>query len=301
MKRARPLLGTIVEIAAGGDDDAASRPIDAAFAAIETIHHLMSFHEADSDVSRINSAAPEQVIDIDPHTYRVLEFAQKLSELSAGIFDITMASVLIGHGFLPSPPVSRPADATANHTDLVLMPHNQVRWRRAGCIDLGGIAKGYAVDCAIETLRAHGKTAAVVNAGGDLRCLAEPQPIHLRHPADPRRLMPLGWLTDGAFATSAGYFSGIGSGDEQIDPLVDPRLRSCARWDASVSVAAANCMTADALTKVVRLAPEAAPGILEHFKAQAIIIDQLGSRGCGHAWLLQDMANDSNATAVRSR
>jgi FAD:protein FMN transferase len=301
MRRARPLLGTIVEVAVPGDDDATSGSIDAAFAAIGTIHRLMSFHEAESDVSRINAAAPDQVIDIDRHTYRVLEFALKLSGLSAGVFDIAIAPILVGRGFLPDLATPRQAEAAANYADLVLMPGNRVRWRRAGGIDLGGIAKGYAVDCAIETLRAHGKTAAVVNAGGDLRCSGEPQPIHLRHPDDPARLMQLGWLSDGAFATSAGYFSGVGSGDERIDPLVDPRRQSCTLWNGSVSVAAANCMTADALTKIVRLAPEAAPRILEHFKAQAIVVDQLGFRGCGHTWLLQDMANDPNAAAVRSR
>jgi thiamine biosynthesis lipoprotein len=164
----------------------------------------------------------------------------------------------------------------------------RVRWRNKGWIDLGGIAKGYAVDCAIEVLRCHGVAAAVVNAGGDLRCFGKPQPIHLRHPDVPTMLLTVGSLFDAAIATSAGYFSGKDSDGGRIEPLVDPKRHETANWNGSISVVAHDGMTADALTKVVRLAPDLVPAILEHFGAQAIVIDRDGSRSCGRKLLQEE-------------
>lgn len=287
MRRARPLLGTLVDIAAEGAEDILPAAIEAAFASIERIQKLMSFHDAHSDVSRINEAEAGSAVDIDPHTYRVLEFALELSEISAGAFDITTGAILVESGFLPGSATDRMSSG-ATYRDLDLLSDHRVCWRRPGCIDLGGIAKGYAVDCAIAVLRAHGVVTAIVNAGGDLRCFGEAQPIHLRHPDDPTLLMGLGWLADAALATSAGYFSGRDIGSRRIEPLVDPKRPCCISWDGSVSVAAPDCMTADALTKVVRLALDAAPDILERFNAQAVVIDKLGSRCCGQPWLLQE-------------
>lgn len=289
MRRARPLLGTIVEITAEGADDVLCEAFEAAFAAIECVHRLMSFHDPQSDVSRINGADALCAVSVNPHTCRVLAFAHELSEISTGAFDVTMAPVLAERGFLPRIAPSRVAPETT-YRDLDLLPGDRVRWRREGCLDLGGVAKGYAVDCAIAALKSHGAETAVVNAGGDLRCFGEAQPIHLRHPNAPMLLMHLGWLADAALATSAGYFSETADDDRQVHPLVDPRRRRCENWNGSVSVAASDCMIADALTKIVRLKPDTAPSILEGFDAQAIVADPHGTRSCGRSWLREDAA-----------
>jgi len=285
LRRARPLLGTLVEIAATGAPANLPGALDAAFAAIQHIDRLMSFHAADSDVSRINAADAGCEIGVDPHTARVLRFARKLSELSNGAFDITIADVLMREGLLPRQEDSVVADTAAATTfqDLVLLPGDRVHWRRKGWIDLGGIAKGYAVDCAIGALRAHGLASGVVNAGGDLRFFGDPQPVHARHPDAPGSLVPLGVFSDCAVATSSGYFSDRMCGGGVTGPLVDPVRRACVRWRQSVTVVAPDGMTADALTKIVRLAAQAAPGILERFGAQAIVIDSRGVRHCGIA------------------
>jgi FAD:protein FMN transferase len=292
MRRARPLLGTIVEIAAEGDDDRLTAAVEAAFASIAEVHRLMSFHEPDSDVSRINQAEAGRETSIDSQTFRVLTFARTLSDLTKGAFDVTIAPALIARGFLPEHSSQTTADQNsdfeARYFDLVLLPHDRAVWRRKGRIDLGGIAKGYAVDCAIEALRSHGVTSAIVNAGGDLRCFGKPYPIHVRDPGTPTNLLCLGWLEDAGLASSSGYFSGLDIGGRHVDPLVDPAQRSCTSWEGSISVAAHDGMTADALTKVVRLAPELAPGILEQFDAHAIVIDNVGSRSCGRPLLRQD-------------
>lgn len=287
MRRARPLLGTIVEITAEGADDVLPAAIEEAFASIEQVQRLMNFHDPNSDVSHINDAETGQGIIVDPQTLRVLRFAHRLSYLSEGLFDVTTASTLVVDGFLPERTRKIPDGAT--YLDLLLLPGNCVLWRRKGCIDLGGIAKGYAVDCAIATLRSRGVASAIVNAGGDLRCFGTPRPIYLRHPDTPAVLMYIGSIRDAAFATSAGYFSRINNGGREIEPLVDPRRGECVTWKGSVSVAAPDGMTADALTKIVALAPDFAVGILDHFDAQAIVIDGEEMRCCGHGLLQWDI------------
>src|SRR5262249_6629910 len=143
----RPLLGTFVDIACQGSPD----DIDRAFAAIEKVHRLMSFHDRQSDVSRMNRDAFHRSVGIDPWTWRVLKSAQEFSRRSDGVFDITVARQLVKWDFLPK------ADdrfcGGGNWRDIVLEEDCNIRFHRPVIVDLGGIAKGFAVDRAIETLR----------------------------------------------------------------------------------------------------------------------------------------------------
>lgn len=275
----RPLLGTFVEIRASGAERRLANAMAAAFAAIERVQRLMSFHDPQSDVSRINAARAAASVQVDALTHSVLCAARALSERSRGLFDVTMADALVRYGFLPRPGACDAERVTFR--DLELLPRSRVRWRRKGWIDLGGIAKGFAVDCAIEALRAHRAARGVVNAGGDLRCFGAPEPIHVRSPVDTAALVRLGVLVDGAIATSADYFSERERGGQRIGALVDPRRAACVAFGRSVSVIAGTCMMADALTKIVALAPERAPARLAPLDAQALILDGEGLRICG--------------------
>lgn len=100
--RARPLLGTIVEIAVGEPlADNAEAAIDAAFETIAKVHRLMSFHDPDSDVSRINCAAPFAEVAVDPWTFQVLAVGSELCDRSGGAFDVAVAPALQKLGLLP--------------------------------------------------------------------------------------------------------------------------------------------------------------------------------------------------------
>jgi thiamine biosynthesis lipoprotein len=287
--RARPLLGTFVEITATGSGENTAKAIEAAFSAIEQVHRLMSFHGPESDVSRVNASEVGCEVEIDPQTYQVLQFACELGDLSDGAFDIATADALIRVGFLPCYRYATQLDPLATYQDIELLGEHRLRWRRKGRIDLGGIAKGYAVDCAIAVLKSFGIDTGIVNAGGDLRCFGAAQQIHVRHPITPTALVSVGWLTNASIATSGGYFAGISGDDGRIEPLVDPKQRACTSWGESVSVVAPDCMTADALTKIVRLVPERAPELLDRFKAQAVVIDDQSMRTCGAMLLQKDM------------
>lgn len=274
-RHARPWLGTLVEISAQGAE--ADLAIAAGFAAVAEVHALMSFHADDSDVARINRSLPGQTLTIAPLTTAVLAFSLHLQQRSQGCFNVAIADVLVRHGMLPGADIAE----EALDCPLVLLPGDRVRRVGPGRIDLGGVAKGHAVDAAIDAMRAFAVESAMVNAGGDMRCFGVPQPVHVRHPQAPGLLVALGVLTDAALATSSGYHARREDVALAPEPLVDPVSRSCMGWGMSVSVIADTCMVADALTKVVRLNPALSLTLLDAYAARAIVIDEEGLRSAG--------------------
>lgn len=274
LTRARPLLGTLVEISArGASTPALNTAIEQAFVAVERIQSLMSYHDPKSDVSRLNRSGTTG-ITVDPHTWFVLDTARSIAEESNGLFDISIAPELVREGYLPHHADFAPVDATANWRHIELQSDHRVRLSRPLHIDLGGIAKGYAVDCAIRALQHAGISAGRVNAGGDLRVFGEAaETIHVRHPAEATQLLPLCQLHEGAVATSASYYSQRQNKGRVITPLIHATMRQPCTDTRSVSVLADHCMLADALTKVVFAEPDQAIAVLDHFGAHAVMID----------------------------
>ena len=161
---------------------------------------------------------------------------------------------------------------------IELLPRQTVRFRHPGVrIDLGGIAKGFAVDRALEVLRGFGVTSALVNAGGDLAAFGpQPQTIHIRHPRDPRRLMCRVEVTDEALASTARRFDLFRSADTTGSDIIDPRTRKPARTVDGSTVRASSCLVADALTKILMISGTAAVALLEHYRASALLISTDG-------------------------
>lgn len=273
LRRARPLLGTLVEVTARGEREMElTRAISAAFAAIGRVHRLMSFHEPYSDVGRVNRLAHRAAVRVHPWTWNVLEAAQRLSHSTAGAFDITIGGELVRLGYLPSSgPIQ--LDPRACWRDVLLLPGRRVRFARRLLIDLGGIAKGFAVDCAVDCLRARGACAGLVNAGGDLRAFGSVAwRVHVRHPANPGRLVPFADIANGALATSAGYFARRIQRGKAVTPVIDGVRRAATNATFSASVSASNCMLADALTKLVLLRGPRAHGLVRRLGGYAFIL-----------------------------
>jgi thiamine biosynthesis lipoprotein len=264
IRRCRPLLGTFVEISAG-DPDA----IDAAFTAIERVHRLMSAHEPDSDVSRINRFAHARPVEVHDWTAMVIERALAWSSRSRGAFDVVSAGkVALGKGLIPShPDQPRPI---ASHWTWLELQGRSVRLLKRGCIDLGGIAKGFAVDRAIDALREAGCTRALVNAGGDIRALgAKAWPVDIVHPLSRHAIAAID-LRESALVTSAGLRSR--NGELTFDHLP----ANGERW-LSVSVLAPTASDADALTKVVWTLGHGAAALLEDASAKAFALTRDGA------------------------
>ncbi len=271
IERARPLLGTRVSIRVEGlGEQDAHRAIDEAFDEIATIHRLMSFHEADSEVSRLNREACEQGVVVDSRTYEVLTCAQAMSHASDGCFDVTIGGELVGCETLPRPDSKHAPDARATWRDIVLGKDGCVRFRTPLWIDLGGIAKGYAVDRAVEKLKACGAVQLCVNAGGDLR---------IQGPAAERVLLQAGQILGGNVPMLEIADAAIASSGGNLDagrahgPHFDGRNRSGIAAGRFVSVVAESCMVADALTKIALALGEDSAPILESFGASAHLHD----------------------------
>lgn len=269
IRRAQPWLGTMVEISAEGSHDA----LTDAFAAIARVHGLMSFHDAHSDVSRFNRAGMGDVVHIDRDTWEVLRIAAIIGQLSGGAFDIACAPRLVAWQVLPAPQATAPAVLPFCEV-LALEEEGLVRKLAPGWIDLGGIAKGYAVDLAVESLLRAGVSGGCVNAGGDLRVFGALRlPVSIRSPLNPGVAAAVLELEDGALATSGSYFSSREvDGRVMVSALVDARDGSAIVSSRSASVRAPRCVLADALTKVVLATGDAHHPALSACEASAFLI-----------------------------
>jgi thiamine biosynthesis lipoprotein len=239
-RRARPLLGTLVEIGVlVPENDEHAAAIDAAFAVICEAQASLSRFDPSSDISRFNALHSGETHIVRPASRQVLAAAHELQGASDGMFDISLGSAPDG---------------------WALSGHELTKLSDRVRLDLGGIGKGHAVDLAVQKLCDLGCTAGWVNAGGDLRAFGETDvPLHLRREAS-GGVRSFALLRDGAFATSA-------FGPEHRAQLVAHRTsRSTA---AHVSVAAPLCLWADALTKVVAGSGDAAHPLLARYGAQA--------------------------------
>ena len=278
LRRARPWLGTMVDITLQGEDGALlADTMEDCFAAIKRVHQLMSFHDAASDVSRLNREAARRPVRVAGDVIQVLEIARQVSAQSDGLFDITVAAQLIAQGHLPplaSAEIATLPAADASWQDIILLDHESVFVRRPLLIDLGGIAKGFAVDQALRVCQQAGPLlrAARINAGGDLARFGHTDAaIHIRHPVDASRLLSIDCGDHAAVASSAYA---------HINPLhiLPARFTGTPRV-AGVSVMASTCVIADALTKVVMLdtVGNIAARCLGYFGASAMVIDSQGN------------------------
>ena len=260
-------MGSLLQIAARGPDmRSLARAMSDAFEVVDRVERLMSFHTEQSELSYLNREASRQPCEVHPWTYGVLRRALLFADVSGGLFDVCVAPALIEAGELPRRGASE--SHIGNWRDIRLMRAYRVEYLQPILIDLGGIAKGYAVDRAIHTLSRGGCSAATVNAGGDLRRFGgDSEPVYLRAGDG---LLPIAQLRHGAVAGSTSPASRRGRLAGAIGCIVDPR--SGRPWDGNgeVCVAAPTCVAADALTKVAALAGPACRPLLARFGAQAL-------------------------------
>jgi len=298
LRRSQPWLGTLVDIRAAAAWPAARlhRAIDAAFAAVASVHRAMSFHDPNSDLSQLNRYGARRAVQVGAQTYEVLLAARALSELSAGAFDPCVAAPLQDWGLLPRR--ERKTRGHANWRQIELLGDRRVRFSQPVCVDLGGIAKGFAVDRAVETLRQAGVDAALVNAGGDLRALGNRwYEIELRDPRQPARRAHRLRVRDEALATSAAYFSRARTATgAMVSALLDPATKQPYLADASVSIRAPSALSADALTKVVLFAaPEITECVLAAHDACALVLTPTApGRGAARLLAHDDVHRDGD-------
>jgi FAD:protein FMN transferase len=294
IKREEAIMGTAISVELWADD--ARTGTAAAAAVMGEMHRIdrrMSPHKPDSELSRINQGAGVRPVPLGEEMFRLLTRAQEFAELSRGAFDITYAAV--GHlydyrtGLRPDDRALEAARAAVGWRHLELDQRTRtVRFQRPGMrIDLGGFAKGYAVDNAIALLRQLGIRNAYVAAGGDSRVLGNrrgrPWTVAIRDPRRPGEVVALLPLEDTAISTSGDYeryFDEPGLAGEvtRHHHLIDPATGRSPRHVTSVTILAPDGLTAEALSKsVFVLGPSRGLELLETIPGvDAVIIDSQG-------------------------
>jgi thiamine biosynthesis lipoprotein len=264
------IMGTRIYVEVWADDDKKGEAaIDAVMDEMRHIDDSMSTYKPDSEVSRVNQLAAQQVMPISAELFKLLQTALDYSRITEGAFDITYASVGYMYDFRerkrPSEEQIRAALPAINYRHVILDEKARtVHFSQPGVrIDLGGIAKGYSVDCGIEVLRKLGYKHALVNAGGDSRVIGDrfgrPWIVGIRHPDHPDEIITRIPLVDAAFSTSGDYERFFDENGVRYHHIIDPHTGHSASKVRSATVIASSATRTDGLSKTAFvLGPEEA-------------------------------------------
>ncbi len=255
-------MGTAIRVELWCEDAArGERAIDEVMAEMHRIDRTMSPHKADSELSLINRDAAQAPVALSSEMFLLLVQAQRFSQFSGGAFDITYASAgcLYDYreGVAPSAEALERGRAAIGWKHLELDARTRsVKFVRPGMrIDLGGFAKGHAVDNAAAILMRHGIHHAHVAAGGDSRVIGDkrgrPWTIGVRDPRNADGLAALLPLEDTAISTSGDYERFFEKHGVRHHHIVDPATGASPSSVRSVTVLAPDGLTCEALSKTV--------------------------------------------------
>jgi len=261
-RRDEAIMGTAIHAELWSEDPAlAEAGLAAVMAEMHRIDRAMSPHKADSELSRINRDAGRGPLAVSGEMFALLTRAKQLSDLSGGAFDITYASAGQLYDYRerirPSDAALATACAAIGHRHLHLDPvARTVHFGLAGMrIDLGGFAKGHAVDRGAAILRGFGITNAIVTAGGDSHVLGDrrgrPWTVAIRDPRRAGEVVAVLPLEDVAISTSGDYERFFEHGGERCHHLIDPRTGKSPCGVHSVTILADDGLTTEGLSKSV--------------------------------------------------
>jgi len=292
-RRTVPVMGTVADlVVVHADPSRAQAAIDAAIEELRRVDGTMTRFSAVSDVGRVNRLAASQPVPVSTTTAAVIGEALAWARASEGAFDpcLGRASRLwdIGHRRIPpvATAVTRLAGRNFYRAIEVLASKGGASVRLTDGdaeLDLGGIAKGYGVDRAVDALRGLAIRHAIVNVGGDLYALGEsergaPWRVGIRAPDESLGIVGELSVSDGAVATSGDYLQYFVHAGRRYHHLLDPRTGAPrATTMHSVTVRASTCLTADAAaTAVYGMAPDRAARLLRSRAPDARIVSVLG-------------------------
>ncbi|HEY7516006.1 MAG TPA: FAD:protein FMN transferase [Vicinamibacteria bacterium] len=255
-------MGCAYAIAAyGADATALARSAEAALDEVDRIDRLMSHYKPESPLSRLNREAARGPVAVDPELFDFLAEAERYGRESNGAFDVTVGPVMKAWGFfrgegrVPDEKELRELRRRVGFRHVILDPRRRtIRFDRPGVeLDLGGIAKGYAVDRAVDVLRNRGVAAALVSAGGStLYGLGAPPErdaweVSLQDPLDAGRVALTVPLRDRALSVAGSTEKSFEMGGVSYSHIMDPRTCRPVRGVLTVAVLAASGTEGDAL------------------------------------------------------
>jgi thiamine biosynthesis lipoprotein len=291
-QKSRALMDTLVTLTVVSDSSGrADKAMENAFSVIEGFSNRINFFSDASELSEINRAAGIREIKVSPDTLGVIERAVYISGISGGAFDATIGPETRMWDFHKK---IRPSDAEirkmlplVNYRDIIVnRTKSTVFLRRKGMMmDLGGIAKGYAADLALASLRQSGIKAGIVAAAGDIRAFGlkpdgSPWNIGIQNPRQKNEsdeLMAVMKLTDKAVSTSGDYQRYFIEDGRRYHHILDPKTGYPAALCRSVTVISGSGIFADGFsTAVFVLGPEKGMKLAREHGVDAVIVDSGG-------------------------
>lgn len=271
-KETQFLMGTVVEIVAQD-----KQAFDLAFAEIKRIEKLLNKFDRQSEISLLNKQGS---LKVSPDTFFVIKRSKEFSQLTDGAFDITVAPLVdlwkesINKKRLPAQDKIRASKTRVGFQNLLLDEKNlTVKFTKMGMeIDLGGIAKGYAVDCAIRKLKNSGIKSCLISAGGHIYALGKKGNVAWRvgiqHPRKTQKMAGYLNIANQAVATSGDYQQYFLDKGRRYSHIIEPQTGyPVNNGIVSVTVVADDCLTADALsTSIFVLGQEKGLELAQRFK-----------------------------------
>ena len=252
LKKQEFLMGTMIEITCPDQ-----QAIEAGFKEIERIDKLLSKFNPESEISRLNKIGK---LKVSPELLYVLKKAQDFYIKTNGSFDVTVAPLVevwkkaIRLNKVPTKAEIKKAKELVGFSNVYIDEDKSVvSFLKEGVkIDLGAIAKGYAVDRAIRKIRELRVKSCLIDAGGDIYCLGNKEgdlwQVGIRHPRKKNEIMDIIKLESKAVATSGDYEQMFILNDKRYSHIIDPKTGYPAdKGIISVTVIAPYCLTADAL------------------------------------------------------
>ncbi|MGB7581529.1 MAG: FAD:protein FMN transferase [Sedimentisphaerales bacterium] len=278
----REVMGTLARIVAVAKHQwQGKRCIEAGFEQLKRIDAMMSDYKNDSELSRVNREAFTNPVKVSPELFEILQKSVEFSRLSNGAFDITVGPLVdLWHkagkaNAVPDENTLAAAKARVGFEKLILDANERtVRFAVKGMrLDLGGIAKGYAVDKAIEAMRREGAIGGMVCASGDIRCFGKPadkdtwlvglqNPVAAQPGADPpnsngaigaEQVLMVLKLNDMAVATSGDYRRFVTIDGKRYSHIIDTSTATGASKLSSDTILATTAVDADALSTAVNV------------------------------------------------
>ena len=286
-KKEQAIMGTLIRVELWHEnEEAAQQAIASVMGEMQRIDRLMSPYKKSSSLSQINKEAPHKAVRIEKELFDLIARSLHFSRLTNGAFDITFASVGRLYDYRKK---IHPSDERIKQNLKRIDYHHIILDNKAGTIrfaipgvsiDLGGIAKGYAVDTSTALLKKAGIEHAIITAGGDSRIIGDrrgrPWVIGIRDPRKSRAVKGMIPLIRSALSTSGDYERYFVENGEHFHHILRPDTGKSAHQLRSVTVIGPDAITTDALsTSVFVLGPEKGMALIESLEGiEAVLIDQ---------------------------
>jgi len=284
------LLGTAVEITViDRERKKTSEAISHAFEKIQEIDKIANFYNPQSELSRVNYEAQYHPVKLSNDLWNMVEISYRYGAITEGAFDITVGPLIKLWGWgreHPQIPGSEKIKKTLPLVNYQLLEldyqQKTLFFKKPGMmIDLGGVAKGYALGKALEILKSHGIQHILISAGQILaqgfNPYKKPWRIGLQHPRNSQQLLTIINITGGTIATSGDYQEFFEVNGKRYHHLLNPHTGMPARQCQSVSVLDEDSTLADILsTALFVLGPEKGRALAEKLKIKALIVNDRG-------------------------